>query len=306
MVSVIIPTFKGISTLGRSIDSVINQSYSDYEIIIVDDNYPDSYERKKTEEIVRKYLQYENVSYIKHKDNRNGSCARNTGIKNARGKYISFLDDDDVYHEDRLKKLVEEAEKTDLDAVFSKVIVKNNETVLRKANVRLVEDNFYNLFVNENLLGTGSNIFIKKEIAEKVNGFDERLVRNQDYDFLLSFFLKGYKAKTIDEVLVIKYEDIQKNIPKYDDLKNIKKYLYEKYKEKISTYSNYKQRKIIRSIHNSLLESAIYNNHWDGIVYEVRKMNYLIPIKKIVKILIIKFPKLVFIKRTYYKFMNIM
>ncbi|WP_394871551.1 glycosyltransferase family 2 protein, partial [Clostridium butyricum] len=105
LVSVIITTFGVAKNLKRAIDSVINQTYSHFEIIIVDDNNPESFARKYTEKIISQYND-KRLNYIKHKKNMNGAVARNTGIKYSKGKYISFLDNDDFYILDRLDRCV--------------------------------------------------------------------------------------------------------------------------------------------------------------------------------------------------------
>ena len=114
MVSVIITTFGGDSKLRRAIASVLNQTYTDVEVIVVDDNDPKSEARAKTESIMQQYECDARVVYLKHRHNMNGAAARNTGIKEARGSYIAFLDDDDYFFQNRLEKLV-----TVLDSVSS-------------------------------------------------------------------------------------------------------------------------------------------------------------------------------------------
>ena len=97
LVSVVIPTFSRNEMLERAINSVLNQSYKNIEIIIIDDNYPKSEYRISTENIMKKYSGYSNIRYIKNKDNLGGALARNEGILAARGEIICFLDDDDEY-----------------------------------------------------------------------------------------------------------------------------------------------------------------------------------------------------------------
>ena len=94
-VSVIITTYKRADMLSRAINSVLNQTYKNIEVIVVDDNGNGSEYRLKTEIIMNKYSQIDNLKYIKHKENKNGSAARNTGIREATGDIICFLDDDD-------------------------------------------------------------------------------------------------------------------------------------------------------------------------------------------------------------------
>lgn len=83
LVSVIIPTYKRSDCLPNAIKSVLNQTYKDIEIIVVDDNDPESEYRKNTEKVMEGFSQYSNVIYIKHDINRNGSVARNTGFKDS-------------------------------------------------------------------------------------------------------------------------------------------------------------------------------------------------------------------------------
>ncbi len=106
LVSVVIPTYKRSSMLIRTIESVLNQSYDNIEIIVVDDNNDDNY-RKDTENKLIKYISNPKIKYIKHERNLGGCEARNTGLKEAKGEYICFLDDDDIIYKDKIEKQVE-------------------------------------------------------------------------------------------------------------------------------------------------------------------------------------------------------
>ena len=108
MVSVIIPTYKSPSTLTRAVDSVLQQQgYYDYELVIVDDNSPESVERKETEQVMAKYTTNSKVKYIKQSRNLNGAVARNRGVKESQGELICFLDDDDIFLPMKLSKQVQ-------------------------------------------------------------------------------------------------------------------------------------------------------------------------------------------------------
>ena len=105
-VSVIIPTYKRAKMLSRAIDSVLNQTYRNIEVIVVDDNNPNDEYRKATSLIMENYCTDERVHYICHEKNMNGSVARNTGMINASGEFVTFLDDDDIYMPQKVEKLV--------------------------------------------------------------------------------------------------------------------------------------------------------------------------------------------------------
>ena len=89
-VSVIIPTHNRPEYVGRAIKSVLNQTYQDFEIIVVDDGL-----EKRAEPVINKITD-SRIKYIKHEQEKGGSAARNTGIRAAQGEYIAFLDNDDV------------------------------------------------------------------------------------------------------------------------------------------------------------------------------------------------------------------
>lgn len=101
LISIVITTYKRSDKIEGAIKSVISQTYKNIEIIVVDDNAKIQDERNKTEKIVKKY---KNVIYIQNKENLGGALSRNVGIKNAKGKFIAFLDDDDKYIKDKIEK----------------------------------------------------------------------------------------------------------------------------------------------------------------------------------------------------------
>ena len=200
LVSVIIPTYKRPNVLPRSINSVLNQSYDNFEIIVVDDNFAGSDERKKTEIIMKQYLENSKVIYIQHPDNRNGSAARNTGFGISRGKYIMFLDDDDEFTKDKILMQVQCLENRDMTwgACYTGYVRvnSNNKVVAKGAEVRegalLVEELKRNLFVH-----AGSNLMVRRCVMEELDGFDESFLRNQDVEFLVRL-LKRYKLAYVD------------------------------------------------------------------------------------------------------------
>lgn len=102
MITVITPTYNRAEYLGNAIDSVLKQTYKDFELLVVDDNKPESDARKATEAVVARYDD-PRIRYIKNPQNMGGAASRNVGIFEAKGDYIAFLDDDDMYLPDRLE-----------------------------------------------------------------------------------------------------------------------------------------------------------------------------------------------------------
>ena len=277
MISVIIPTYKGSKCLSRAIDSALNQVGVEIEVIVVDDNSPDSNERKETEMLMRGYANNERVIYLQHTKNMNGSVARNTGIAKSHGEIISFLDDDDFYFPDRLMKCLKRMEETNCDIVYTDVLI-TKENIPCGYTVAQKEGNlFFDLFVDENIFGTGSNLFLKKDIILKNGGFCENLPRQQDYEFLLRQFSLGAKVSAVKECLVVKSMNGTNNSPKYEVLRDIKYGLLDEFDKEIKSLSLQNQMQVIISQHKELLHAAMITKNDKGIVEqksELKKKGY--------------------------------
>lgn len=114
MITVITPTYNRAEYLGNAIDSVLAQTYTDFELIVVDDNKPESEARKATEEVMKRYND-PRIRYIQNAQNKGGAESRNVGIFEAKGEYIAFLDDDDMYLPDRLEVQYKQMTENDWD-----------------------------------------------------------------------------------------------------------------------------------------------------------------------------------------------
>ena len=121
LVTVIITTYQNVEYLPRAIKSVLGQTYSPIELIVVDDNSPESQARTDTEEVMRRYP---DVIYLRHERNKNGAAARNTGIRAAKGEYIGFLDNDDFYFAHHISSCVQALEQNPEDACVLTGVVK--------------------------------------------------------------------------------------------------------------------------------------------------------------------------------------
>jgi glycosyltransferase involved in cell wall biosynthesis len=95
-VSVIIPVYNGADYLGPTIESVLAQTHREFELVVVDDASPD-----ESETVVKRYRDYR-IKYIRHTSNRGANAARNTGIRAASGRLLAFLDQDDLFHSEKL------------------------------------------------------------------------------------------------------------------------------------------------------------------------------------------------------------
>jgi len=285
LVSIIIPTYKRPATLDRAINSVLNQTYDNIEIIIVDDNGKGSRFQKKTEKQMEKYDQNEKIKYIKHNVNKNGAAARNTGIENANGDYIAFLDDDDEFLpkkiELQIKKLNQLSE--DWGGIYSGYIKKfKGNIILRSGKLeegRLKKE----LLLNKFSIGSGSNLFFREDVVQDLNGFDETFERHQDLEILVRFFRK-YKLAAVEERLLIVNDQEIFNLKGKDMLKLKKKYLG-KFKPDINSFSKEVQKNIFKThflkVSNTYLKEG---NFYKGYYCYDKAKNYAEPsIKEKVK-----------------------
>lgn len=117
LVSIITPMYKGAALVGETIESVIAQNYQNWEMIIVDDYSPDDGAGSK---VVKEYEKKDpRVRLIASKENRGSSGARNIALKEAQGRYIAFLDSDDLWHPDFLERQIDFMKEKDASLVFS-------------------------------------------------------------------------------------------------------------------------------------------------------------------------------------------
>lgn len=264
IVSVIIPTYKGSSALNRAIDSVLHQSFKEIEIIVVDDNDPISDDRKKTEALMSRYIGEERIRYIKHQKNSNGAVARNTGITAATGKYIAFLDDDDYYLPERIEKSVMYLEENrDAVGVYTGVDIIDKEGNVNLKVKPQCDLKISDLLQKEMVIGTGSNIFVKNDVAKGIYGFDESFVRRQDIEFMIRVCHEG-RVGFIPDKLIVKSENGTLNHPKYAKMKSVIHQFGQKFKNDIDALGEEKS-KYYAMQYRTLFGIALYDHNKDEI-----------------------------------------
>ena len=208
-ISVIIPTFNRKETLKRAIQSVVMQSYTPYEIIVIDDGSDDG-----TKEWLKD--NFPNVKYI-YQMNSGVSSARNKGIKFARGDWIALLDSDDEWLPSKLK---DQAYEIELNPAAK--FLHTNEIWIRNG-VRvnqMKKHKKYGGYIFEKCLDmcriSPSSVLIKKDIFDEIGMFDETLKVCEDYDLWLRFASK-YPVHFLDQPLIKKYGGHSDQLSKVDD-----------------------------------------------------------------------------------------
>ncbi len=181
MISVIIPLYNKETAIARCIKSVIDQTMTDWELIIVDDGSTDN-----SSSVVSSFLKNERIKYFL-KDNGGVSSARNYGVEHSHGEWIIFLDADDYFLADALQILY--------DAVVnSHVMVGTANFYIEKDNLRrrfsrvikdkVIASNYRDMYMRRFLLRTGASIFHKSIIEHHL--FNERLSRYEDMESILN------------------------------------------------------------------------------------------------------------------------
>ena len=201
LVSVVMPTYNYAKFIGDAIRSVLDQTYENLELIIID-----NYSEDNTEDIIASFSD-SRIKYKKFRNNGIIAASRNVGICESRGKYIAFIDSDDLWKPTKIEKQIELLEKNDnIFLVCSRfIIIKNGKVsrirprkrILRSGNV------FIPLFLSINFIGS-SSVLLRNVLKENNYLFDtdERLRAIEDYDLWLKI-AKNKQIAYINEPLVV-------------------------------------------------------------------------------------------------------
>ena len=236
LVTVVIPTYKRPKKLERAVQSVLNQTYENLEIIVVNDD-------PREEELLE--IKDDRIKVINHSENKGGAAARNTGIRNSHGKYVALLDDDDKFIPKKIKLEVEVMEKLPEDYVASFCWSYAEEGEIRKTNS--TGDFIYKILSLDRGLHLGSSsIFVIREVVSSIGGFDERFPRHQDLELLIRLRLEG-KIKMLRQPLFVKSDS---DHPSAEKVLESKKLFLEKFES------------LINSVRDDKKINMIYGAHW--------------------------------------------
>jgi len=202
-ISVIIPTYNRSALVVNAIESVLQQTYRDYELIVVDDGSSDD-----TRDRLRPYM---NRIHYAYQDNKGASAAQNAGIRVARGKWIAILASDDVWHPDKLQHQIEAVSALggEYGACFTDCCFVGNErehiTAFQSAGLRLPsaygpidEPARYSLWSFGLYV---QSLLVLRSLVNEIGGFDERLGISEDDDLVFRLSLRT-KFCAVSEALV--------------------------------------------------------------------------------------------------------
>lgn len=197
LISVIIPTYNRAHLISRAIESVINQTYTNWELLVVDDASKDN-----TKQVIESYLSDPRIKYIIADKNGGNAVARNLGVNAAKGEFIAFVDSDDEYHLEYLQK------------AYNKLAVSPENVYFLWAGTKTVgvdgvgkdsiwvpkHENHPNQFLYELHVGIGRGFLIKKECFDDLS-FDNNLRTAVDTDFLIRL-RQNFNFTVLEEILL--------------------------------------------------------------------------------------------------------
>ncbi len=186
-VSVIIPFFNRAETLGRSIASVLAQSFTDFEIVCVDDGSVDA-----SAQVVYGFSDAR-ITLLQHGGNKGAAAARITGVNAAKGEWIAFLDSDDEWHADKLTLHMAALQHTPVDISFTDCMFEKAGVLTRYTHpVMRDQQAWAQHFLDGCYVSPGATMVLRRSVWQALGGLDERLNRLEDWDFLLRAALKSH------------------------------------------------------------------------------------------------------------------
>lgn len=208
-ISVIIPTYNRGDLIKRTINSVLEQTYTNFELLIVDDASTDN-----TAELI-KSIDDTRIRYLRLDENTKGTRPRNLGIEESTGEFIAFLDSDDEWLSDKLEKQVEFMLNSNINnnnvLCFTGIIIKNGDSQYKRFNRELTnnEDIMDYILVKDNIVQTSTYI-VSSKIAKSVQ-FDSQLKKHQDWDFCLRLRNNNVNFLYFPQCLTVWYVDESNN-----------------------------------------------------------------------------------------------
>lgn len=199
-VTIVLPAYNASEYLTETVNSVLSQTYQDFELLVIDDGSTDN-----TKDIVNDFCERDSRIRLISQKNQGVSVARNNGIKTARGEYIAFLDSDDLWLPNKLAKHVEHLQANPkLGLSFARVefVTCDGKSTGKYSNPRMVNISAKDLY-EENAAVTPSNAVISRTALEQVGGFDGELSGAADAELFLRLKCHGWEVEGINEILVL-------------------------------------------------------------------------------------------------------
>lgn len=262
LISVIIPTYKRSDMLLRAIDSVLNQTWNNIEVIIVNDNIPNSEFDIETNKKLEKYKNDSRVKTVSTSGQTGGGAARNFAIKHCTGDYVAFLDDDDRFLSEKLEKQLLFMQENDLDMCYQDVKWFNqDEKLVEYRKMDYVDDFSKESLIRYHILHSISPTaiyMIKREKLLETDGFGE-VIMGQDWFLMLRCIEADMKIGYMPGAYVVQYLHNGERISLGQNKIKGENLLYE-YKRKYYNYLTKDDKKYVDFRHFAVLAFASFRS----------------------------------------------
>ena len=196
LISIIMAAYNAEKTIGYAVESVLAQTYKDYELLVVNDCSADN-----TEAIVKSYAEKDSrVKLISTPENLGVSLTRLEGLKRARGEWIAILDSDDAWMPEKLEKQIALQNKSEADIVFTAVTYIDSDGKSLNWVLRVPKSVDYKKLLKQNII-TNSSAITKKDLFEQHYAIGDEM--HEDFALWLKILRDGYKAYAVNEPLTI-------------------------------------------------------------------------------------------------------
>ena len=208
LVSVVVPTYGRAALLPRALDSIFAQTWQNIEIVVADDNLPDTDNETQTRAVLAPYLSRPNLKYLKTPGGCGGGAARNMALKLCAGDYVAFLDDDDRFLPDKIEKQLLYMQKNELEGCFQDVRwVDENEKLVELRSMHYTDDYSKEGLLRAHILHSIAPTAIYMFRRDKLlltEGFGE-VPSGQDFILMLRCIESGMKLGYMEGDYVVQY-----------------------------------------------------------------------------------------------------
>lgn len=196
LVSIITPSYKSSNFISLTIDSVLAQTYKNWEMIVVDDFSPDN-----SNELIEKYCQKDNrIKLIKLERNLGAAEARNKALEYSSGRYIAFLDSDDIWYDTKLEKQILFMQNNHYPISYTSYELIDELGKAKNHVIEAVDNLNLHEYLKNTIIGFSTSIIDRKLINDEIKFLNIRM--RQDTNLWINLLKNGYSAHGLTEVLV--------------------------------------------------------------------------------------------------------
>jgi len=194
-ISVIMPTYNSVDLINQSIESILNQTYENFELLICDDSSTDD-----TKDIITNYKKLDSrIKIFENSKNIGFTKSLNKLITQSKGELIARQDSDDISFSNRFEKQINYIVNQNYDVVVSRALRKHNDKIIPKGSYYF-PPKFITKIKNPFIHGT---LLIKKNVIKEIGGYDENFYYSQDYKLFSDLLKAGYNFKHLREPLYL-------------------------------------------------------------------------------------------------------